>query len=116
MPAGPLITQKDLNTGCVTFPKRKFDAVTGKAKQARVFFSFTSANVPVSMPHALGRVPTSFSVVASGGVDTAGGATLTAPGVVYSASAMPGQALTASRNVISLACSVAHSWAEVLVS
>ena len=113
---GPLITARDLGTASVTFQKRKFDTVTGKARQARVFFSFRSANVPVSMPHALGRVPVSFTVVASGGVDVAGAATLTAPGIVYSASAMPGQALSASKNVIALACSVALSWCEVIIS
>jgi len=112
---GPLITARDIGTSAVTFPKRKFDGITGKARQARVFFSFTAADKLYSMPHALGRVPTSFTVVASGGVDVAG-TSITAPGIVYSASAMPGQALNASKNVIALACSVAHSWAEVLIS
>lgn len=112
---GPLLTQKDIGTGAITFAKRDFNTITGKAKEVRVFFSFTAANIGYPMPHGLGRVPTSFTVVASGGADVAGGATLTAPGVVYSSSRIPGQSLNATKNVIVLACSVAQSWAEVIL-
>ena len=113
---GPLITQKDLNTGAVSFQKRNFSQQTGKAKQARVWFSFTAANVGAPMPHALGRVPTSFQVAASGAVDVAGGATYTAPGIVYSTTALPGQALNATRNYVVLASTVANTWAEVILT
>ena len=112
---GPLITQKDVGTAAISFPKRKFAEPTAKTKQVRVFYSFRTANVPVSMPHGLGKGPTNFTVVARGAVDVAGAAAWTAPGVIYSASAMPGQALNASKNVLVLASTVALSWAEVLV-
>ena len=111
----PRITAKDIGTSAVTFTKRNFNAPTGKARECRVHFAFTSANKAYSMPHGLRRVPQSFTVVACGGADAAGGATLTAPGIVYSASALPGQALNATKNVIVLACSVALSWAEVVI-
>jgi hypothetical protein len=110
-----LFTAKDLNTGAVTGTKRDFSKPTGKIREARVWFSFTAANVPYVMPHGLGRVPTSFQVAACGGADVYGAATLTAPGVIYSASALPAQGLNATKNVIVMACDTANSWAEIIV-
>lgn len=64
---------------------------------------FSVANQLTAMPHALNRVPTNFSVAMlnSSGVGP----------VVYSAT--PPQF---SKNYIALKCSVANSWAEVLIS
>ena len=61
----PQVTQKQIATASVTPQPRIFDEIKGKAREARVFFYFLHANVPVSMPHALGRKPTSFRVVTS---------------------------------------------------
>lgn len=102
---GPLISRRDIATGAVSFTKRRFTNPTGKAKQARVFFSWASAAETVSMPHGLGVKPTSFTVVNSGLSTGAGAPTVYVADPVF----------WASKNVVALASSTANSWAEVLV-
>lgn len=109
------ITQRDLATGSVSQQRRDFNRVTGKSREARVFFLFATANVPEAMPHALGRIPTGFKVVS---VSAASGA----PGVVYApitggggAGSETDASFNFTRNYITLACSTADTWAEVLV-
>lgn len=98
------ITAKELVTGAVTFNKPKYDQVTGKAREALVFFTFDTANALTAAPHALGRVPTQWSVVAIG---RAAGA----PGTIY-AGDLP---LTADKFNIALFSSQPKTWAIVSV-
>lgn len=76
--AAPIqITARDLDTASVTYQKRdRYDGVTGKAREVYAFITFETANALKAAPHALGRVPSSFYVVAMG---RNGGA----PGSVY---------------------------------
>lgn len=105
---GPLVTAKEIAAGAVTPQKRDFDTRLGKIREVRVFYSFTTAGVDVSMPHALGRRPTTFSVVASGA--TSGGA-YAAPGKIY----MRDPSFWATKNVATLVSDTAASWAEVIL-
>jgi hypothetical protein len=102
---GLYITAKELATGAVTFNKPKYDQVTGKVREALAFFTFGgSTNVLTSAPHALGRVPTAFSVVTIG---RNGGS----PGVVY-ADDLP---LAADKFNIALKCTSTNTFAVVSV-
>jgi len=101
---GIQITAKELSTGAVTSNRAKYDEVTGKLKQARVMCVFPTANVPVAFPHALGRVPTGFTVAAIG---RNGGA----PGSVYTDD-LP---LAFSRYTVVLKSSTANTWADIIV-
>lgn len=112
---GVLLTRKDIGTAAVIPQRRKFDSVTGQVREARVFFSFSTADVGVSMPHSLGRAPTSFRVVrlSRDGV----------PGVVYApiqngggTNATTDASFNFTKNYIVLACSTANTWAEVVIS
>jgi hypothetical protein len=105
---GPLVTAKDISAAAVTTQKRDFDTKLGKIREVRVFYSFTTADVDVSMPHALGRKPTTFSVVASGA--TSGGA-VAAPGKIY----LRDPSFWATKNVATLVSDTALSWAEVIL-
>jgi hypothetical protein len=78
---------------------------TGKAKQARVFFSWASANEICSVPHGLNAKPTQFIVVNSGLATGAGAPTVYVHDPVF----------WASKNVVTLASSTANSWAEIIV-
>jgi len=98
------ITAKELATGAVTFNKPKYDQVTGKAREALAFFTFNTANALTAAPHALGRVPTQWSLVSIG--RSAG-----APGILYSDD-LP---LQADKFNIALKCSTATTWAIVSV-
>lgn len=102
---GPLITRKDISTGAVSFVKRRFTDPTGKAKQARVFFSWSTAKEIMSMPHGLNAKPTSFTVVNSGIAAGDGAPTVYVADPVF----------WASKNVVALASSAANSWAEVII-
>lgn len=103
---GPLISRQNISTGAVSSTERRFTSPTGKLKQARVFFSWASANEIVSMPHGLKAKPTTFTVVNSGIAAGTGAPTVYVPDPVY----------WASKNVVALATDTANSWAEVLVS
>lgn len=102
---GPLITQKDISSGAISYQKRDFDTRNSKSQEARVFFSFSQAGVPVSMPHALSKKPTTFTVVASGISTGLGAPKVYAKDPVY----------WATRNVIVLSSDTANSWAEVII-
>lgn len=110
-----LITRKDIANSAVTSQPRKFDRISGKSSAARVFFSFSAANVAESMPHALGKTPSGFRVVS---LTRAG-----APGVVYAPSQGDGSKTNSTssevycygRNYIVLACTTANTFAEVEV-
>lgn len=104
MPA--LVSRKDIATAAVSTTKRRFGNPTGKLKQARVFFSWASANEVQAMPHALNARPTTFTVVASGD------ATGLAPPLVFA----PDPVYWGSRTSVALASDTANSWAEVLIS
>jgi hypothetical protein len=94
-----------LATGAVSFQRRKFGRPLGKAREARVFFSFTTLNVPVTVPHGLGKRPSTYTVVAKGISTGAGSPSIyTVDPVFWSTS-----------TVIQLASSVSLSWAEVVV-
>lgn len=99
-----IVTAKELATSAVTFQKAKYDAVSGKAREARVMCVFPVANTPYAFPHALKAVPTSFSVVSSG---RNGGA----PGTIY-CDDLP---LGVSKQNIVLKCSTANTWADIVV-
>jgi len=99
-----IITAKELVTGAVTANKAKYDEVTGKLREARAVAVFPAANVPTAVPHALGRVPTGFSVAAIG---RNGGA----PGTVYSDD-FP---LQFNRYSVILKCSTANTWADLRI-
>jgi hypothetical protein len=101
---GLYITAKELATGAVTFNKPKYDQVTGKAREALVFFTFNGANALTAAPHALGRVPTSFSLVTIG---RNGGS----PGQVYTDD-LP---LIADKFNIALKCTTTNTFAVVSV-
>lgn len=98
------ITAKELATGAVTFNKPKYDEVTGKAREALAFFTFNTANQLTAAPHALGRVPTQWTLVSVG---RNGGA----PGTIY-AGDLP---LTADKFNIALFSSQPATWAIVSV-
>lgn len=102
---GPIIGAKDLATAAVTFQPARYDQVVGKAREVRCFAVFPAANAPVAVPHALGRVPTRFSVV-SMGRGTGG-----APGTVY----VDDLPLAFSRYTVVLKCSTANTWADILL-
>jgi len=62
-----LVTARDLDTASVTYQKRdRYDVVTGKSREVYAFITFETMNQLKAAPHALGRVPTSFVVVARG--------------------------------------------------
>lgn len=104
-----LLTSKKLRRGSISFGARTFDRKTSKAREARVHFYFNTASAPpaapfpVTMPHSLGRVPTSYSVV---GLRRSSGA---APGSVFDVYPW------ATRNHITLHCSTDNTIAEVIV-
>jgi len=102
---GPLVTRGDLDTRSVSFQKRRFGTPSGKAIEARVFFSFTSADVPVSMPHGLGKKPSSFTVVVSGNAAGTGSPT------IYTKD----PSFWATNNVVVLSSDLANSWCEVTI-
>jgi hypothetical protein len=101
---GVQITAKELATGAVTANKAKYDEVTGKLREARMVCPFPAANVPTAFPHALGRIPTGFTVVALG---RNGGA----PGTVYTDD-LP---LAFSKYAVVLKCSTANTWADIKI-
>lgn len=101
----PLITRRDISTGAVSFQKRKFGRPLGKAREARIHFAFTTADVPVSMPHFLGKRPSTYTVVGRG-VSTGDAE----PGIYT-----PDPVYWATVNVVALVSDVSGSWAEVIV-
>jgi len=101
---GIFITAKELTTGAVTANKAKYDEVTGKLREARVFCTFRTQDAAYAFPHSLGRIPTGFTVVATG---RNGGA----PGQVY----MSDLPLGFSRYSLALKCSTALTWADIKV-
>lgn len=103
---GPLLTSKEINAGAVTTPKRDFDTRMGKQRECFVFFSFSTAETDFSMPHALGRTPIYFTVVQSGGPNTAG-----TPEVPRVYSKDP--SFWATKNVVMLRSDTANTWAIV---
>ena len=116
MPGGPLIQRQDIANGAVSAQPRNFDTFGGKQRAARVFFYFKTANVPVSMPHALGRKPSSFRPVHVSRDGT--------PGVIYApvrydtggASSKTSSEFNMTRNYLVLACETPGTWAEIEVS
>lgn len=113
---GPLITRKDIANGAVSAQQRNFAKFSGKARAARVFMYFKDNDVPVSMPHALGRTPSAWRVVSLSrdGV----------PGIVYApvsyntagTSSKTSDQFNLGRNAIVLACSTDNTWAEVEIT
>lgn len=64
-----LLTSRKVKRGTVSFGERVFDRKTSKAREARVYFYFPLASIagtlnPITRPHSLGRVPTTYNVVA----------------------------------------------------
>ena len=112
----PLITRQDIANAAVSAQPRNFDSFGGKSRAARVFFYFKTADVPVGMPHALGRVPTAVRPVH---LSRDG-----APGQVYApcrydtggTSSKTSSEYNMTRNYVVLACSTSNSWAEIEVS
>lgn len=104
MPA--LVSRKDIATAAVSTTKRRFGSPTGKLKQARVFFSWASANELQAMPHGLNAKPTTFTVVASGVAAGTSAPLVYAPDPVY----------WSSKTSVALASNTANSWAEILIS
>lgn len=111
------VRQRDIATGAVSTQKRVFDEITGKVREARVFFMFRDADVPESMPHALGRTPNGFRV------HSISAPLGTAPGQVYApisggggAGSETDSAFNYTPNFLTLACTTADTWAEVMVS
>lgn len=102
---GPLIQRKDISTGAVSFQKRRFGRPLGKAREARVHFAFTGANTAVSMPHGLGKRPSTYTVVASGIASGSG-----AP-VIYTADPV----FWSTSTIIQLKSNTATSWCEVII-
>lgn len=108
-----MVTRQDIANGAVSGQPRKFAKIGGKQRAARVFFYFPSADYPVSMPHSLGRTPTSWKVVniSRDGV----------PGTVYApinfttagTSSKADSVNIFTRNFIVLRCSTANTWAEI---
>jgi hypothetical protein len=113
---GPLIQRQDISNGAVSAQPRDFSKFGGKSRAARVFFYFATALVPVGMPHALGRTPTSWRVVNISRDGT--------PGTVFAptrydtagASTKTSDLYNFSKNHIVLACETANTWAEVEVT
>ena len=101
---GVLITRKEISTGAVSFQKRKFGRPLGKAREARVHFAFTSANVPVSMPHYLGKRPSRFTIVAKGLASGAGSPSIYNDPVFW-----------ATQSVCALKSNTALSWCEIVL-
>lgn len=99
-----IITAKDVNTGAIQPSRPQYDEQTGKIREARVFITFDGANNLTAAPHALGRVPTGFSVVAIG---KSGGS----PGVVYTDD-LP---LAFSLYNVALKCTTSKTWADIKV-
>ena len=110
---GPLIQRQDLANAAVSSQPRNFDSFGGKSRAARVFFYFKTADVPVGMPHALGRKPSSFRVVH---ISRDG-----APGQVYApcrydtggTSSKTSSEYNLTRNYVVLACTTANTWGEI---
>lgn len=102
---GPLITNKEIASGAVSFQRRKFDERTSKSQEARVFFSFPDANLGVPMPHALGKIPSGFTVIASGISTGAGAPKIYTTDPIY----------WATKQFIVLKSDTANSWAEVII-
>jgi len=100
---GAYITAKDLATAAVTFQKPRYDDVGAKAREARIFMTFDTLNAATAWPHALGRVPTGFSVVQIG---RAGGS----PGTVYA-----DDPLAFSKHAVVLKCTTTKTWADIRV-
>ena len=112
---GPLIAQRDIATAAVTPQKRVFDDITGKAREARVFFYFASTTEPVSMPHALGRTPTQWRLAKISREAGAPGTVYTP--VSYGSAPNPIDAIySLTKNHIVLQCTTANTWAEVIIS
>lgn len=88
----------------MSFQKRRFGRPTGKAKEARVHFAFTTANVPVSMPHGLGKRPSTFTIVAKGIASGAGAPTIYNTPVFW-----------ATSSVVALSSNTAASWCEIII-
>lgn len=113
---GPLLTRQDIANASISGQPRKFSKFGGKARAARVFFYFKTANVPESMPHALGRTPTSWRPVSVSRDITVG-----APGVIYAPVAYNTAGTTdktsdqfnLGRNALVLACETGATWAEI---
>ena len=117
---GPQITRKDIATRAVTPQRRRFDKITGAMREARVHFVFQTANIGVSMPHALGRTPTQWRVATLSKDNSGAG---TAPGTVYTPvigaaadASDTGDQFNFTRTHIVLACTTANTWCEVIVS
>ena len=117
---GPLITRRDISTGAVTTQRRRFDRVTGGIREARVHFIWPTANLAISMPHPLRKTPTRFTVVKISRNTSGSGA---GPGVVYApvvpqtaSSSATGSEYNFTKTNISLTCTTANTWAEIVIS
>jgi len=103
-----LITQKNLDSGSVSFQDRNFgQGPTGKAKERRISVTFMTANSPEVVTHTLGKPPTGYTVISSG---KGGGTSYTSPGRVYNDFPLPCD----SRHLV-LKCDVAGTVAEIIV-
>lgn len=112
-----LISRQDISNAAVSPQPRLFSKFGGKMRTARVHFKFVTADLPVSMPHSLGRTPNSFRVV-----------TLSrdgAPGQVYTPlsfetpwvdNTQTDSIYCFGRNYIVLACTTGATWAELEIS
>lgn len=110
---GPLITRQDIANGAVSSQPRNFDSFGGKARAARVFFYFPTANLATAMPHSLGRTPSSVRIVHVSRDGVPGSVYAPIQGAGGGASTKLSSQYTMSKNYIVLACETANTWAEV---
>lgn len=95
----PLITQRDIAPGAITFQSGFGRAPTGKARERRIYCTFPTANVPVPFAHGLGRKPVTF-----------------VPAIPYSAATVyADRPLVCDTRTIVLKCDTAGATIEVIV-
>lgn len=106
---GKRITSTEIKRGSVSFSKRTFQDKTGKSKETRVWFYFPTGStagtpMPITRPHSLGRVPSSYTVVNSQRDPAAG-----PPGTVFA------RFPWATRTQVVLQCTTDETWCEVVL-
>jgi hypothetical protein len=106
-----LIQSRRILGGSVSFAKRVFDKRDSKAQEVRIHIYFPQASAagvgnvrPISMAHALGKVPTQWDVVSVQRDPAAG-----PPGVVYVVHPF------ASSSRATFLCTTAQTWAEIVL-
>lgn len=64
--ARQLISSKDIATSAVTHQPRSFGFQKAKSSEARIVFTFVTANAPYPIYHGLGKTPTGVIPIAHG--------------------------------------------------